>query len=192
MAVQNLAAITDINRIVHQINNGDYDIAPEKIYDQVLLDQLKLGDEHYVHLKHTETFTLPKGAKRLQKRRWGGLTAHTTPLLEGIPPALDKTSMQSIEFTATQFARAMEFTDRVDLDQIDPQIWHYTKELGDVMSRTKERYARETLLAAPSKLFANNKLSVGELEIGDVITIHDLRFQTLRFDRLLVKPIDGT
>lgn len=188
----NLAAITDINRIVHQINQGGYDIAPEQLYDRLLLDQLKLGEEHYVHLKHTESYTLPRGTKRLQKRRWGGLTAHTTPLREGIPPVMDKTSMEAITFVATQFGRAMEFTDRVDLDQIDPQIWHYTKELGDVMTRTKERYARETMLSAPSKLFAGNATTVGELKVGDVITIADLRYQTLRFDRLLVKPIEGS
>lgn len=189
---RNLAAITDINRIVHQINQGEYDIAPAQLYDRLLLDQLKLGEEHYVHLKNTESYTLPRGTKRLQKRRWGGLTAHTTPLREGIPPVMDKTSMEAITFVATQFGRAMEFTDRVDLDQIDPQIWHYTKELGDVMTRTKERYARETMLSAPSKLFAGNATTVGELRVGDVITIADLRYQALRFDRLLVKPIEGS
>lgn len=187
----NLASITDINRIVHQINQGNYDIAPEQFYDKVLLDTIKLGQEHYVHLANTENYTLPKGTKKLQKRRWGGLTAHTTPLKEGLPPAPDKTSMESITFTATAFGRYMEFTDRVNLDQIDPQIVHYTKELGDVMSRTLERYARETLLSSASKLFSNNKLSVGELEITDKLTIADLRFAALRMQRLLVKPLSS-
>lgn len=185
----NLASITDINRIVHQINEGEYDIAPDQFYDRMLLDTIKLGQEHYVHLKHTENYSLPKGTKKLQKRRWGGLTAHTTPLREGLPPAPDKTSMEHITFTATAFGRYMEFSDRVDLDQIDPQIVHYTKELGDVMNRTLERYARETLLSAASKLFANNKTSVGELTLDDKLKIEDLRFGALRMQRLLVKPL---
>ena len=187
----NLASIQDINRIVHQINRGEYDIAPDKFYDRVLLDTIKLGQEHYVHLKHTENYTLPAGTKKLQKRRWGGLTAHTTPLREGLPPAPDKTSMEAITFTATAFGRYMEFTDRVSLDQIDPQIVHYTKELGDVMSRTLERYARETLLSAASKLFANNKLNPGELTLDDKLSIADLRFAVLRMQRLLVKPLSS-
>ena len=187
----NLASIQDINRIVHQINKGDYDIAPDKFYDRVLLDTIKLGQEHYVHLKHTENYTLPAGTRKLQKRRWGGLTAHTTPLREGLPPAPDKTSMESITFTATAFGRYMEFTDRVNLDQVDPQIVHYTKELGDVMARTLERYARETLLSAASKLFAGNKLSVGELTLTDKLGIADLRFAALRMQRLLVKPLSS-
>ena len=187
----NLASIQDINRIVHQINRGEYDIAPDKFYDRVLLDTIKLGQEHYVHLAHTENYTLPAGTKKLQKRRWGGLTAHTTPLREGLPPAPDKTSMEAITFTATAFGRYMEFTDRVNLDQIDPQIVHYTKELGDVMARTLERYARETLLSAASKLFANNRLSVGELILGDKLSIADLRFAVLRMQRLLVKPLSS-
>lgn len=185
----NLAAVDDINRIVHQINEGSYDIAPNQFYDRMLLDTIKLGMEHYVHLSNTESYTLPKGTKKLQKRRWGGLTAHTTPLLEGIPPLPDKTSMESITFTATAFGRYMEFTDRVNLDQIDPQLAHYTKELGDVMVRTLERYARETLLSAASKLFANDRTTVGELQIGDKLLIEDLRFAILRMSRLLVKPL---
>lgn len=185
----NLAAVTDINRIVHQINQGNYDIAPDQFYDRVLLDTIKLGQEHYVHLANTENYTLPAGTKKLQKRRWGGLTAHTTPLKEGLPPAPDKTSMESITFTATAFGRYMEFTDRVNLDQIDPQIVHYTKELGDVMARTLERYARETLLSSASKLFAGNKTSIGELTVKDKLTIADLRFAALRMQRLLVKPL---
>lgn len=187
----NLASIEDINRVVHQLNDGNYDIAPEQFYDRVLLDTIKLGMDHYVHLKHTENYTLPKGTRKLQKRRWGGLTAHTTPLREGIPPLPDKTSMESITFTATQFGRYMEFSDRVTLDQIDPQIAHYTKELGDVMVRTLERYARETLLSAASKLFANNRTSVGELLIDDRISVQDLRFSVLRMQRLLVKPLSS-
>lgn len=187
----NLAAITDINRIVHMINQGGYDIAPDKFYDKLLLDTIQLGQEHYVHLANTESYTLPAGTKRLQKRRWGGLTAHTVPLPEGMPPAADKTSMESISFTATQFGRYMEFTDRVNLDQIDPIIAHYTKQLGDVMARTLERYARETLLSAASKLFAANRTSVGEMRLTDRLAIADLRFAVLRMQRLLVKPLSN-
>ena len=40
-------------------------------------------------------------------------------------------------------------------------------------------------------MFAANKISVGQLHLGDVILLEDLRYQTLRFDRLLVKPIEG-
>ena len=187
----NLARIDDINRVVAQINQGDYKIRPQEFYDRLLLDTIKLGEENYVHTKYTENFSLPRGTAKLQKRRWGGLTAHTAPLLEGQPPAADKTSMEEITFSATQFGRYMEFTDRVDLDQIDPQIAHYTKELGDVMARTFEKYARETLLSASSALFANDRTSEGELIAGDLITISDLRFAALRFDRLLVKPLSG-
>lgn len=187
----NLASIQDINRIVHQLNEGGYDIAPDQFYDRMLLDTIKLGQEHYVHLKHTENYTLPVGTKKLQKRRWGGLTAHTTPLREGLPPAPDKTSMESITFTATAFGRYMEFTDRVSLDQIDPQLVHYTKELGDVMVRTLERYARQTLLSSASRLYANNRLNVGELVLNDKLTIEDLRFAALRMQRLLVKPLSS-
>lgn len=191
MPTKNILALSDMNRVVEQVNQGNYDIRPQQFYDRVLLDTLKLGEENYVHQKYTESFTLPVGTDKLQKRRWGGLTAHTAPLLEGIPPSPDKTSMEEITFTATQFGRYMGFTDRINIDQIDPQVAHYTRELGDVMARTFEKYARETLLSAASALYANNRINEGELITGDIVTMADLRFLTLRFDRLLVKPLEG-
>ena len=187
----NLAEVQDINRVVHMINQGNYDITNEQFMDKMLLDTIKLGSEHYVHLRHTQSKTLPKGTKKIQLRRWGGLTAHTTPLREGIPPVGDKTSMEWITFTATQFGRYMEFTDRINLDQIDPILAHYTKELGDVMTRTLERYARETMLSAASKMFPYDKTNVGQLVSCDKIFIDDLRFAVLRMHRMLVKPINN-
>ena len=188
--ISNLA-LGDMNRIVEQVNGGKYDIRPAQFYDRVLLDTIKLGEENYVHQRYTENATIPVGHDKIQRRRWGGLTAHTAPLLEGTPPSADKTSMESVTFTATQFGRYMAFTDRVNLDQIDPQIAHYTKELGDVMARTFEKYARETLLSAASALYAGDRTNEGELIQGDIVRMADLRFLALRFDRLLVKPLQG-
>ena len=51
--------------------------------------------------------------------------------------------MEEIIFTATQFGRYMEFTDRVDLDQIDPQIAHYTKELMAHIRKNERLYCQQ-------------------------------------------------
>lgn len=187
----NLALVSNINTMVEQINIKGFDIAPQAWYDKMLLDTIKLGTENYVHLKYAETRDLPKGHKSVQLRRWGGLTAHTTPLKEGIPPLGDKTAMESVKVSAMAFGRYMEFTDRVDLDQLDPQLMHYTRELGDVAVRTLEKYARQEMLSSSFEYFANLKSGFGSLTLEDQLTLDELRLLVLKMKRLMVKPLDG-
>lgn len=188
----NLAQVADINTIINQLNAQEgFDIAPDKFYDRQLFDALKLGNENYVHLKYAQSKTLPVGHKSLQMRRWGSLTPHTTPLAEGIPPKSDKVAMEWLTVSPTTFGRYMEFTDRVSMDQIDPQLAHYTRELSDLATRTLERYARLEMLKATTRYYGNQRANTGSLILGDMITFDTLRIITLFMERLMVKPLAG-
>ena len=182
---------TVIGFLLDQANGKFEDYVIEQFYDRLLLDKIKLGTEEYVHVRYAQTREVPKGHGALKLRRPGALTEHTIPLSEGVPPLSDKTRMESITAIYAQYGRYMEFSDRVDFMTLDPIIALYTVELGDVAVRTAERLAREELLSAPLVFFPNGRASVGELIIGDKITISDYRLQTLRMKRLLVKPYDG-
>lgn len=178
----------NIDRALQYANNG-YDVSQDKFYDKVLLDTIQLGEEHNVYTSYSEPArNFEKGTNSIQMRRWGSLTPHTVPLVEGMPPNPDKTSMESITFTTTQFGRYMAFSDRVDFTIIDPVVSHYMHQYGIVAKRTFERYAREEMLSSATSLFPAGRTTEGELELGDVITIFDLRIQVLRMKRQMVKP----
>ena len=163
----------------------------EHFYDKMLLDTIKLGTENNVYLKYCETKEVPQGHSKLLLRRWGGLTEHTVPLAEGIPPKSDHMASESFSGTFNSYGRYMEFTDRVDFMLIDDVIAHYTMEYGDVAVRTAERLCREEMLAVPNETFANGG-TFDELVIGDTVGIEDYRLQSLKFQRRLVKPINGS
>lgn len=162
----------------------------EYFYDQMLLDTIKLGSENNVFLKYCKVKSLPKGNEKFLLRRWGGLTEHTYPLAEGVPPKSDHMASESFEGTYQQYGRYMEFTDRVEFNLIDDVITHYSMELGDVAVRTAERLCREELEANAGVNYAGAK-KFYELCIGDTVGIADYRLQALKFSRRLVKPING-
>lgn len=196
--LSSLALLTGINSITDSANGLIASISNTKkkerfieyFYDKMLMDTIKLGSENNVFLKHCRVKAVPKGNEKFLLRRWGGLTEHTVPLAEGIPPKSDRMASESFEGTYCQYGRYMEFTDRVEFNLIDDVITHYSMELGDVAVRTAERLCREELEANAGVIYANTK-TFDKLVIGDTVGIADYRLQALKFHRRLVKPLAG-
>ena len=194
-----LADLQDINTITHTANGllaSVTDITKrariiEYFYDKMLLDTIKIGSENNVFLKYCKTKEVPEGNQKLLLRRWGGLTEHTYPLAEGIPPKSDRMASESFTGTFCQYGRYMEFTDRVEFQLIDDVIAHYSMELGDVAVRTAERLCRREMIFFAGPIYANGKAGISELVVGDTVGIEDYRLQALKYSRLLVKPING-
>lgn len=194
-----LMDLQDINTITHKANGllaGVDDITKrariiEYFYDKMLLDTIKLGSENNVYLKYCKTKEVPAGNSKLIVRRWGGLTEHTFPLAEGIPPKSDRMASESFTGTFCQYGRYMEFTDRVDFQLVDDVIAHYSAEMGDVAIRTAERLCREEMIFFSNPIYPDAKAGISELVVGDTVGIEDYRLQALKFSRILVKPING-
>lgn len=196
--LRNLANLQDINSISEAANgilaSVDDETKRERIieffYDKLLVDTLKLGSENNVFVKYCKVKTIPQGNEKFLLRRWGGLTEHTTPLAEGIPPTSDRMASESFTGTYCSYGRYMEFTDRVDYMLIDPVIAHYTIELGDTAVRMAERLCRQELEANAAIVYPNGK-TFETLIVGDTVGIEDYRLQALKFKRILVKPLSG-
>ena len=97
---------------------------------------------------------IPNGSNKLMVRRWAPLQAHTTPLVEGVPPTSDKGSMEYYEIGTNQYGRYMEFSDKVDFKIVDPILVHYTREYATVAVETLDLLAREVLFALSNKVYA--------------------------------------
>lgn len=194
--LRNLANLQDINSISEKANGLLASITDDKkreryieyFYDKLLLDTITLGAENNVYVKYCETKTVPQGNEKYLIRRWSGLTEHTYPLPEGIPPKSDRMASESFTGTFCSYGRYMEFTDRVDFMLVDPVIAHYTMELGDTAVRLAERLVREELINNAGENYPGGK-SFDQLIIGDNIGIADYRLQALKFKRILVKPL---
>jgi len=187
--------LKNVNTVLGMLydENGNYRAAfePGVFYNTILQDSLKYGEENFVHLKFAETLTIKKGFTTATFMRWAGLTPTLTPLKEGIPPAPDKHSYETIEVgNVFSFGRWSEYTDRVNLSVINDILSMRSLHYGEVANQTKELYARKTWLASPNEFYANFK-SFSTLAFGDEITLDDLRFLIARMKRMQVKSIGG-
>ena len=186
-----LNPVSNINSFIEYFRNHGYSIRPELFYDKQLLDTIRLDESHFVFYRLANTTPIQGNAEKLQIRRWAPLQAHTTPLAEGVPPFSDKGSMESYEIGTFSYGRYMEFTDRVDFETIDPVIAHYTQEYAIVAMETLDLLAREALTTVAQAAYANARANFGELEIGDVPSLNDLRMIALSMKKQLVKPRNG-
>jgi len=171
-------------------------LRPELFYTKQLLETIRLGADQYPYFRLAETSPIPDKSNKLQLRRWSPLQAHTVPLVEGIPPKSDKGSVETYEIGTNAYGRYMEFTDRVDLDVIDPVITTYTKEYSIVAVETLDLLARDALLMVAQKDFANQAIGYEELTLdigadGRALygpSIEDLRLIVLSMKKQLVRP----
>lgn len=175
---------------------GTKALRPELFYTKQLLETIRLGADQYPYFRLAEASPIPDKSNKLMLRRWAPLEAHTVPLVEGIPPKSDKGSVETYEIATAAYGRFMEFTDRVDLDVVDPVIATYTKEYSIVAVETLDMLARDALLRVAQRDYANQAANFEDLtmdvdEDGRAIfgpSIEDLRLIILSMKKALVKP----
>lgn len=203
-ALNPLADIVSYAGLINSVasNNGakggEFALRPELFYTKQLLETIRLGADQYPYYKVAETSPIPDKSKKLQLRRWAPLQAHTTPLAEGIPPVSDKGSMETYEIDTYAYGRYMEFTDRVDLEVIDPVIATYTKEYSIVAVETLDLLAREALISVANQDFAGQAAKITDLTLATEAdnenrnvfgpSIEDLRLIVLTMKKQLVRP----
>ena len=188
-----LVSTNDINTYINKANEqiikyGSQKLNPEIFYSLQLLDTIRLSQEHYLYYRYADSVPIPNGSNKLMVRRWAPLQAHTTPLVEGVPPTSDKGSMEYYEIGTNQYGRYMEFTDKVDFKIVDPIIVHYTREYGTVAIETLDLLSREVLFALANKVYAGYVAGFENLTTESKPTITDLRKIVLSLKKQLVKP----
>jgi hypothetical protein len=175
-------------------STGAKALRPELFYTKQLLETIRLGADQYPYFRLAETSPIPDKSMKLQLRRWAPLQAHTTPLVEGIPPKSDKGSVETYEIDTAAYGRFMEFTDRVELDVVDPVIATYTKEYSIVAVETLDLLAREALISVAQQDFANQAANIKALrtfesdDVNSKPSIADLRLIVLSMKKALVRP----
>ena len=193
MALNALAPTADINTYIAKANEqiakyGSQKLNPDTFYSLQLLDTIRLDAKEYVYFRYADTVPIANKSNKLTVRRWAPLQAHTTPLVEGVPPQSDKGSMEYYEIATNQYGRYMEFSDKVDFKVVDPILAHYTKEYAIVAIETLDLLARETLFALANKVYAGYVASFTDLTKDSKPTIFDLRKIALSLKKQLVKP----
>lgn len=193
MALNALSPTADINSYIDMANAqvdayGKQILNPDVFYTKQLLDTIRVGQDQFMYYRYADVQPISGKANKLQVRRWAPLQAHTTPLVEGIPPTSDKGSVEFYEIDTAQYGRYMEFSDVVDFKVVDPILAHYTAEYAIVAVETLDILARESMFAIANKVYAGYVASQELLVRTSKPSLADLRKIVLSLKKQLVKP----
>jgi N4-gp56 family major capsid protein len=141
-------------------------------YDRTLL---KRAIPLFLHTKFAQVRDIPRngGTNTIKFRRYGNLTAATTPLSEGVTPAGSQLGTTDVTATVLQYGDFVTLTDVVQYESPDAVLMETAEILGDQAADTLDQLARNVLVAGTSVLYSDVSVNAARTDIAstDIITV---------------------
>lgn len=180
------------------MNTGTAQIPAEvnNFYDRTLLFR---AVPLFVHTRWAQVRDIPRkaGTTTIKFRRYGNLTAATTPLTEGITPNGSQLSVTDITATVLQYGDFVTITDVLDYISQDPVLMEAAEILGDQMGDTLDQLTRDILVAGTNVYYggtgrtARNQVAAGEI-ITDTLIKKVVRLLKNNKARRMTKMVNAT
>ena len=158
-------------------------------YDRTLLER---AVSLLVHTRWAQIRDIPRnaGTKVIKFRRYGNLTAATTPLTEGITPAGSQLSVTDITATVAQYGDYITVSDIVTYESEDAALMEAAEILGDQNADTLDQLCRDILNAGTGVIYSGaGNVATADVAAGDVITYQNLDSASLNLKNNNAKPI---
>jgi len=134
--------------------SSQVDPAVGLFYERTLLQP---PQPDYIYTKYAERKSIGlKQGDTIKFRRYGRLSAATTPLVEGITPSGDRLSKVDLTAKLSQYGSYITITDVVDLTVEDPVITIAVDRQNDQMMNTMDQLARDYMCASASSVDCTN------------------------------------
>jgi N4-gp56 family major capsid protein len=125
-------------------------------YERTLLDRLVANFPHGRYAQGGAVKAIPGNTgKIIEWRRWGSLSAATTPLTEGTTPAGNNHSVTQVTATPSQYGDYTVTSDVLELVSIDPAISEMAAVFGEQAGDTLDQVTRDVLAAGTSVQYAD-------------------------------------
>ncbi len=154
----------------------------------------------FVHTRWGQVRDIPRqaGTNTIRFRRYGNLSAATTPLSEGVTPAGKQLSQTVITATVQQYGDFITVTDVVDYESPDPELMIAAEVLGDQAGDTMDQVTRDIILAGTNVQYANGAGSRAAIDAADLISgteikvgIRTLKNNNARKITTMIAPTTG-
>jgi N4-gp56 family major capsid protein len=158
-------SITSTVQIPAEVNN---------FYDRTLLER---ATPLLTHLRWAQIRDIPKnvGTKVIKFRRYGNLSAATTPLQEGVTPEGSSLSVTDITATVAQYGDYITVTDVLSFTSEDAVLMEAAELLGDQTGDTLDQLTRDILCAGTGAVYSGSgNTATADVAAGDVITLANL------------------
>lgn len=170
--------------------SGALSTIPQAYYDRMLLELRR--QKSFYHQKWAQERPMPaRAGDTINFRKITKLEPRTTPLTEGVTPSPDSAGLEAIIATTAQYGGYIEFSDLVEVKQVDDVLKEYVKEQGYQANETLDILTRDELAAGSNVYYAGEKTSRDTLASGDIPTMNDFRKMVLQMKKNHVRPAVG-
>lgn len=127
-------------------------------YDRALLEK---AVPSFVYNRFAQIRDIPRnsGTNIIKFRRYGLLSANTTPLTEGVTPSGASLSITDLVATVLQYGDYVTFTDVVSFETKDPILTETAEILGIQAGDTIDQLCRDVAAATTTKQYASTAVS---------------------------------
>ena len=134
---------------------------PAEVNNFYVRELLENATPAYVHVNFAMVKDLPMGAgtDTMKFRRYGLLTAQTTPLSEGITPLGKQLSTTEITAQVAYYGDFVTLTDKVQIESIDPVLVETAGLLGEQAGDSIDQICRDVLVAGTTIQYASTAVS---------------------------------
>lgn len=148
------------------------------------MDLLERAIPLFVHTRFGMAKPLPKkaGTDTMKWRKYGSLTANTTPLTEGVTGAGKKLSQTEVTAQVQYYGDYVIITDKCDVESKDPVILEANEILGEQAGDSIDQIARDVLVAGTTVQYASTATQRTEVSSAMTLTRAEVKeaVRTLR------------
>lgn len=174
-------AATTRTQIPAEVNN---------FYDKVLL---RRAVPLFLHTMWAQIRDIPSniGSKIIKFRKYGNLTAATTPLSEGVAPGGSQLAVTDITATIAQYGDFVTLTDVVQFESADRVLMETAEILGDQAGDTLDQLTRDIIAAGTSVIYSDVSVNTVRTDIAttDLITVSVIKKAVKTLKNNLAKKI---
>ena len=165
----------------------------KQTYDRMLLTRALPA---LVHANWGVKKNVPaRGGKSIEFRKMEAISASTTALTEGTPPAVTNATFSTVAVTISQYGQYAQITDLLDTQAFDPVVAEYVENFGEAMGDSLDQVVRDIIVAGTTIQYASTAATrTGASGVGSGMYINsaEIREAISTLKRNNAKPVaDG-
>lgn len=172
------------------LRTTDLSAEMKTFYERELLERAVAT---FVHEGFGQQRPLPTGeGKTVEFRKFGALSAATTPLTEGVTPVPDTASVTTLTATIASYGKHIEGSDTLVYTAFDPILNELVMMQGEQAGETLDTVTRDILVAGTTVQYAAGRVGRSSVAAGDLFTSTELRKALRTLANNKAKRINGS
>lgn len=154
---------------------------------------------NFVHTRWAQVRDIPRNSgDDIKFRRYGNLSAATTPLTEGVTPSGSQLSITDVLATVAQYGDFVTITDKLSFTTYDPLLDETADILGDQAGDTIDQLTRTIMVAGTTIQYASTAAAENQVTAVMVLNSAEVReaVMTLQVNKAkvikeMIDPMDA-